>query len=104
MKKIFFFLGLSFLLLTNSACNKVPVACFEVKTPIDSIRVGRDIAFDAACSIDAQDYFWDFSNGLGGNTEYIVTQFDSAGIYQVVLVAARGVKTQKNTQEIVVKP
>ena len=104
MRVRFCILSFSVLLFTISACNKVPVACFEIKTPVDSIRVGRNIEFDAACSIDAQDYFWDFSNGLGGNTEYIVTQFDSAGVYQVVLVAARGVKTQKNAQEIVVKP
>jgi hypothetical protein len=104
MRISFYIVSFSMLLFVISACNKVPVACFEIKTPIDSIRVGKNIEFDAACSIDAQDYFWDFSNGLGGNTEYIITQFDTAGTYNVTLVAARGSKTQKNSKDIIVKP
>ncbi len=92
------------LMMLISSCGKSPGPCFEVRTEVDSIRVGKPVTFDAGCSLDVSDYNWDFGNGLGGYDIVISTVFDSAKTYKVVLVGTNGGKSSYTSKDVVVLP
>jgi PKD repeat protein len=76
------------------SCAKPPVICFEVVTPVDSIRVGKEVKFSANCSINVNDYYWSFGNGKGDFDKIETsTTYDSIGIYEVTLLSTSGSKS-----------
>lgn len=92
-------------LLVLSSCKNAPVACFTLATPSDSIRVGHAVIFNAGCSSDATQYFWDFGNGQNSTSSTTAqTTYDSAASYSVALVVANSGKSASITKTIVVKP
>lgn len=93
-----------FLVVLLTSCSKTPGPCFEVQTEADSIRVGKSVTFDAGCSIDVDNYNWDFGNGLGGYDIVISTVFDSIKTYKVTMVGTNGGKSSATSKEIVVLP
>jgi PKD repeat protein len=108
MKKINLFFGTSIivaLFVLLQSCGKTPVVCFEVVTPADSIRVGKDVTFNASCSIDVKEYYWSFGNGKSAIGDFVVTTtYDSVGTYEVSLLTTNGNKQNNQTKSIVVKP
>ncbi len=108
MKKINLFFGIpvvAVLFVLLQSCGKTPVVCFEVVTPADSIRVGKDVKFNGGCSIDVKDYYWSFGNGKSAIGDFVVTTtYDSVGTYEVSLLTINGNKQNNQTKSIVVKP
>jgi len=87
------------------SCGKTPVVCFEVVTPADSIRVGKDVKFNGGCSIDVKDYYWSFGNGKSAIGDFVVTTtYDSVGTYEVSLLTTNGNKQNSVSKSIVVQP
>jgi PKD repeat protein len=97
---------LLFLLLLTalSSCKNVPVACFTVSTPADSIKVGTVVMFNAGCSSDATAYYWDFGNGMDTNSVVAHTTYTTVATYSVALVVGNSGKSASVTKSIVVLP
>jgi PKD repeat protein len=91
-------------LMLMSSCKNPPVACFTILTPTDSIRVGHVVQFDASCTSDATQYYWDFGNGLNASTVTAQTTYDSATTYKVTLVAAGSGKSAMISKSVTVLP
>lgn len=92
-------------IVTLSSCKNAPVACFTVVTPVDSIRVGHTVTFNAGCSSDAASYYWDFGNGQSSTTSPTAQiTYDSAASYQVALVVGNSGKSASVTKTVVVHP
>lgn len=87
-----------------SSCKNAPVACFTILTPADSIRVGHVVQFDASCTSDATQYYWDFGNGMNASTVTAQTTYDSATSYAVNLVAVGSGKSAAASKRVVVLP
>lgn len=88
-----------------SSCKNAPVACFQVTTPADSIRVGHPVIFNASCSSDATAYYWDFGNGQTGSTAPTAqTIYDSVATYTVALIVGNSGKSASLTKNITVLP
>ena len=104
MKKTPTLLLIVFTLAVMSSCKNAPVACFTVVTAADSIRVGRVVSFDASCSSDASQYYWDFGNGLNSSIVAPQTTYDSATTYTVNLVAVGSGKSAAVSKRVTVLP
>ncbi len=88
-----------------SSCKNAPVACFTVVTPADSIRLGHTVTFDASCSSDATQYYWDLGNGQTSTLAPTVqTIYDSTMTYTVALVVGNSGKSASVTKKIIVLP
>jgi len=100
MKKIFFIL---ISLLSITACNDKPTACFTNVTPVDSMFVNRDITFDGTCSSTSKAYYWDLGEQISYDSKPTV-KFDSAGVYPIFLLVSNGKKTNSVKKEFTIKP
>ena len=87
------------------SCAKKPYACFSTSVPIDSINVGENVLFNALCSDNATEYFWEFYNGDTIKFDAVVTvAFKDTGETEVVLLITNGTKSSAYSQTILVKP
>ena len=87
-----------------SSCKTAPQACFTIVTAADSIRVGHVVQFDGSCTSDANQYYWDFGNGLNSSSVIGQTTYDSAITYTVNLVAVGSGKSSAVSKRVTVLP
>ena len=66
------------------ACKKEPVACATADKTL--VAVGEEITF-TNCSVDADEYKWNFGDGLTSGVGTIAHAYDVVGIYAVTLSA-----------------
>jgi PKD repeat protein len=93
------------LLALLGSCKNAPNACFTIVTTPDSIRAGHTVTFNAGCSTDATQYFWDFGNGLNSTSSPSAqTTYDSARTYSVALVVGNSGKSASIIKTIIVNP
>ena len=77
-----------------------PVACF---TPSNtSIKVGEEIAF-ANCSQKADNYAWDFGDGVTSNLENPTHIFNDAGIFSVKLTVSNSYGSAEKAVSITIE-
>jgi PKD repeat protein len=83
LKKASFFLALAALSQGFYSCKNEPVACFSYDLPQDSLRVGREITFDAGCSNYGNSFAWDFGDSTLATTQVVKRSFASAGFRRI---------------------
>ncbi|MCS6933747.1 MAG: hypothetical protein NZM35_01175 [Chitinophagales bacterium] len=89
-----------------AGCTRRPYACFRTQPPEDSIRVNVPVTFYASCSVNSNEYFWEFydnpdSSYFGYSIQHT---FYTPGKQKVFLMVAGYGKTASTIREIEVKP
>jgi hypothetical protein len=94
------------LLLLGQSCVRKPFACFSTIPVADSIKVNVPVTFSAACSLNANDFNWQFYNNQDsvefGQT--VIKTFKDTGSVQVYLLVTAGLNSSGYTKTITVKP
>lgn len=93
MKSYKHLLGLLFIAIVISSCQKKPEASFTF-SPEDA-KSGDQISFKNTTT-DANSYEWDFGDGTTSTEENPTHTYDSPGIYDVILTAYTGDKAKKD--------
>ncbi len=93
----FLIIFFSFLILSAQSC-KSPFPCFVVSEEEDSIPVNKEVYFNAICSDNAKEFFWDFPNDSIAYGELVSYTFRDTGIYTVRLMVA-GTSKSRNIQK-----
>jgi PKD repeat protein len=85
------------------SCLKTPEACFTVDKG-KTAKINEEVQFDAACSVDATSYSWDFgdgTNGIGVSTKH---KYRVASTYVVVLIVNNGSETVSISKNVEILP
>lgn len=93
MKSTKHLLGLLFIAIVISSCQKKPEASFTF-SPEDA-KSGDQISFKNTTT-DADSYEWDFGDGTTSTEENPTHTYDSPGIYDVILTAYTEDKAKKD--------
>lgn len=96
MKKIVvFFFTIAFVLVLHS-CKDSLKACF------DYAEAGGTVVFTAACSENAENYFWDFGDGTFSKNYNPTHQYNSVGTYTVTLQVTDDYDLDSETMDITI--
>jgi PKD repeat protein len=106
MKKSLLFLFLSAFYLFIQSCSKKPSACFHTSVDEDSIHVHQLITFNALCSNNAGDYFWEFYDNDDSVefTPNVQKVFNDTGQVKVYLLVTNRRQESSVTKTIHVNP
>jgi PKD repeat protein len=88
------------------ACVKKPFACFRADVPEDSIRTNQLVTFNALCSSNAADYFWEFYDHTDSVnfSQTVQKTFYDTGQVKVFLMVTNGNKQSSITRTIRINP
>jgi PKD repeat protein len=102
MKTKLIFLNVLFvLILASTGCMKKPMACCDFAS---TGTVGTAMSFSSTCSMDADNYSWDFGDG-GTSTEANPSHtYTTAGTYTVKIMAMskNGKKMDETTKTVTI--
>lgn len=101
MKTKFFSLAV-IVIISFASCSKKPMACCDVPTTGTS---GQSISFSSSCSMDAEQYEWDFGDGSTVSKEANPAHvFVLAGTYTVSLMVMdkKGKNMDETSKSIVI--
>lgn len=88
--------------IVSSSCIKEPAAMFSYD-PSTNPEAGEEIKFNNE-TLDANDYYWDFGNGLTSEEEMPSTRFKPPGNYTVTLTASNTFKSSTYSENILIHP
>ena len=107
-KKISFLLFLTGIIiaLATQSCAKSVYACFSTDMNQDSLHVNRVVTFNANCSSNADEFFWEFNNNPDSTAFGSVTSktLKDTGSLTVYLLVVSGNKSASTTQTLNVRP
>jgi len=86
-----------------SSCSKTPEACFTIDKEKPT-KVNEEIQFNAACSIEADTYVWDFGDGSTGTGSSTKHKYPTAANYVVKLTASNKNKSATSSQNLTITP
>lgn len=96
---------LSFLaMLFIVACQKKPEPCFTLNRDLDSLFINQPILFNASCSIDANEYSWNFGDGIDTTGEAVFHTYANPGTYDAILTAKTSGHSETISRTIEIKP
>ena len=74
------------------SCSRTPIACFNTSPPLDSIHRNQPVIFNATCSFDAGNYYWQFYNNRDSTayTPMVTKFFKDSGTVNVYLLVTSG--------------
>lgn len=75
---------LAFLILTITSCEKEPTSCFSASKT--NVTVGEPVTF-TSCSENANNYEWDFNDGVKVTGNPVTHAFSKKGEFKVKLKA-----------------
>lgn len=82
-------------LFAFTSCMKTPMACCDVPT---TGTVGQSLSFSSACSMDADNFEWDFGDGSKSTDANPVHIYTTKGSYTIKLMAmSKGGKKMNQT-------
>lgn len=92
--------------LFMQSCSQPPFACFETDVNEDSIHVNQQVTFNTACSINADEYYWTFSDNEDSvfYTNIVKRKFNDTGDVSVFLLVTKGRKTSSITKDVHINP
>ncbi|MDB5282506.1 MAG: hypothetical protein JWO06_1581 [Bacteroidota bacterium] len=107
-KKIFFLVLVATVVGTFAmqSCTKSVFACFSTDANVDSLHINRTVTFNANCSTNGDEFFWEFNNNPDStNFGSVVTKtFRDTGTLNVYLLVVNGNRSSSSTQTLNVKP
>ena len=94
------------LALMIQSCTPNPYACISTDVNEDSIRVNQPVTFSSFCSINGEEYFWEFFDNAD-SVEFsrtVTKTFYDTGSVKVFLLVTNRRKTSSVTKYYEVKP
>jgi PKD repeat protein len=106
--------GFKFLILVSvisvfactGSCTKTPLACFTFSPTQDTIHLRDSVTFNATCSENAHQYYWQFYNNVDsiGYGVIVGRKFLDTGSINVTLLVTNGNNSNTASQYIYVLP
>ena len=95
-----------FAVVAMQSCSKAVFACFSTDMNQDSLHINRVITFNANCSGNADEFFWEFNNNPDSTYfgSVVTKTLKDTGSLTVYLLVVNGNKSASTTQTLYVKP
>ena len=92
--------------LATQSCTKSVFACFSTDMSQDSLHINRVVTFNANCSSNADEFFWEFNNNPDSTYfgSVVTKTLKDTGGLTVYLLVVNGNKSASTTQTLYVKP
>lgn len=104
MKKTVSVLLISGFIFSFSSCKKKPEPCFTIDKNLNALFVNVPLGFSASCSIDANEFSWNFGDGTLATGQTATHTYINTGTYEVVLTATTTGRSESIARTIEIKP
>lgn len=90
--------------LALAGCSKKPDACFTIEKGQPSSKINDEVEVNAACSMDADEYVWDFGDGFSTTGAKAKHKYNAVGQFTVKLTAKNSSKESTTSKQVTIVP
>ena len=90
--------------LLFASCAKSPDACFTIEKGQPSSKLSDEVEVNAACSMDADSYVWEFGDGFSTTGAKAKHKYNAVGQFTIKLIAKNSSKESSTSRQVTIVP